>query len=459
MAIQRVDFGRSPRLIWVEEATNEISLQTIVNELRDFEDDPINNTYDQLIAAAGKEALGGGVLVGITATLQNARLAFTPTMTPTSSGTITTLDTTGELLIDSSATFISDGVTIGSQLFNHTDGSTAMVTEVVSETQIECTPLAGGFDNQFQTSDNYDVHPIIQKSISGGNLVAIDDVGAELNPVFPTPFTQVNKTSASSATLQELDAIQFSSFGDVVTVDTGNVTGKAGAGTAFPTGTRQRPVNNMTDALAIAEHEGLNTFYVIGNLVLNDISLNLTDYIFLGHSIVKTSITVDTLAVVNGAEFFNATVTGILDGGSVVRDCHISNLQYFNGSIGNCAIIGTITLAGGADADIFGCRSGIPGNSPAVIVMGGSGQSLGLHNYSGNIQMINQTGTSESTVQIDPGECIIDSTVTGGTITVRGNGTITDNSTGTAVVDSKGLVDPSTALKFTDLLVAKKVNV
>jgi len=69
-----------PRIIEVLAPTTDVTVQEIVNAVRNWEDD--NLSYDPLISAAGKEALGGGVTVGITATLQNARLMFTSRTTP-----------------------------------------------------------------------------------------------------------------------------------------------------------------------------------------------------------------------------------------------------------------------------------------------------------------------------------------------------------------------------------------
>lgn len=43
----------------------------------------------------------------------------------------------------------------------------------------------------------------IQCTALGGNLVALDDVGGDISPVYPTAFTQVVRASSSSATLIE----------------------------------------------------------------------------------------------------------------------------------------------------------------------------------------------------------------------------------------------------------------
>lgn len=78
-----VDWEASPRIITVASPSTEVTIQDLVDTLRTLEagfnamDDPF------IIAAAGKEELGGGVLVGITATLQNALLAFEARPGPT----------------------------------------------------------------------------------------------------------------------------------------------------------------------------------------------------------------------------------------------------------------------------------------------------------------------------------------------------------------------------------------
>ena len=71
-----VDWWASPRIITVAAPRTEITIQDLVDSLRLLEDDLNVIDNDHLIDATGKENLGGGTLVGITATLQNAKLAF-----------------------------------------------------------------------------------------------------------------------------------------------------------------------------------------------------------------------------------------------------------------------------------------------------------------------------------------------------------------------------------------------
>ena len=61
------------------------------------------------------------------------------------------------ILISSGATFQSDGVSAGDRVTNTTDGSTAEVISVNSETQLTTTALIGGTDNTYSSGDSITV--------------------------------------------------------------------------------------------------------------------------------------------------------------------------------------------------------------------------------------------------------------------------------------------------------------
>jgi hypothetical protein len=179
----------------------DISIQDLHDTLRFLEDSPEGEGEDLLIESAGKEPLGGGITVGITATLLNTQLAFEPRHLPVAEGAATSGDPSGQSLIDTGADFIADGVVAGSTVVNYTDGSSSTVFRVVSPTELFLHPLDGGTDNEWDIADVYKVFVVVQCIVSGGNLVALDDLGAPINPIFPTSFTQVNIAASSSATI------------------------------------------------------------------------------------------------------------------------------------------------------------------------------------------------------------------------------------------------------------------
>lgn len=211
----RVDWSVSPRIIQVDAPSVALDLQDLVDTLREIEDGPtgdlINPEIDQqgraiteahLINAAGKEPLGGAVTVAITASLQNAQVAFEGRYTATTSGTHTGSSGSILTLTDGAADFVTDGIKRGDTVVNNTDGSIADVLEVVDLNNLTLRQaLVGGTDNDFDTGDSYDIYPTIQCTISGGNLTAVDDMGGDISAVLPTAFTQVLLAAASSATI------------------------------------------------------------------------------------------------------------------------------------------------------------------------------------------------------------------------------------------------------------------
>ena len=411
------DYQPSPRVVEVAAPSTELTVQDLVDTLRISEEGFSEGlSFDKLIDAAGKEDLGGGVLVGITASLQDAQVSFEARRTPAETGTVTTGSGAGtnglQTFEDAAADFVTAGVARGSLVINFTDNSIADVYEVVNATTLTTRTLVNGSGNTYDVADDYQVFNIIQCNISGGNLVAEDDVGAQLSPVVPTAFTQIVRTASSSATLSESQDIQYSSFNGGVTVNTTSGT----SGTTFPTGTSRQPVDNFTDALAIANDRGFTKFFIEGNVTLT--GLTFDNFVFEGQSTSRTLITIDPSASVIASEFTNCTVTGTLDGNSVIEDGVAQDLNFIDGVVRGSGIVGEITLSGSNTLQLLDCYEG--SQVRPYINFGGSGTGLIVTNYNGAIGLKNKTGADSAFLDMASGDIEIDSDVTSGTITLRG---------------------------------------
>jgi hypothetical protein len=433
----QVFFDLSPRLIVVEEPSTVISLQDLHDTLRDIEDEPDSLQYPTLITSAGKEPLGAGVSVGITSTLQNAQIMFERRTIRLQTGTITTASTPGRavLVIDSAAQFQTNGVTRGDLVLNRVDLSRAEVLTVDSETQLTVLSPSGGTEDDYDIGEAYTVFQIVRCDIEGGNLVAVDENQATIDPFFPSFGTSVVRTSSSSATVQELASLQFATFNGGVTVDTTS----SYSGTIFPTGTLAQPVNNFADALSIATTRGFSQLFVIGDATLTG-ALDFAGVTLIGESQTKTTITVDPSVNVLEAEFTDCTLTGTLDGTATLVDCTIKTLTFLNGFIDHCLLEGPITVVGPQDVHLLACRAS---STPPTIDCGGDGPTIVVRNYSGRLTLSNKTGSADVIVDMVSGEITLDSTVSAGTITVRGIGDVIDNSTGTAIVDADLVASPT----------------
>jgi len=436
----------SPRIIEVADPEKDLSLpvdisvQEIVNLIRDWEDDDTHMCYDPLIDAAGKEQLGGGVLVGITATLQNAQIRFTPRVDELSIGTVTTGDSGGKILHDINAKFETDGVYPGCVVVNNTTTAMETITSVESEIELKHFNLSGGTRNDWQIGDSYSIYPNVQCVISGGNLVAVDEDGNNISPILQSPNVQIISSSSSSATLQELEAIQFASYQNTVWIDVVN----GEEGTAYPVGTRERPSNNIEDALIIAERVGLKSLYMLESVTLGS-GINLTNFHIRGESQVRTVITIESDLICPGVIISNCKVTGTLDGGVHIECCMVGDLNYINGCINSSGLYGNIALDGGLKAVFNNCIT-VDQDNPPIIDMGTTGQSLAMPNYSGivTIKELNDP-SAEIGIGLMGGVVTLDPTIVDAReVIISGVGILYDNSTLSTPPNTDGLVSKQT---------------
>lgn len=448
-----VDFNTSPRIIEVEEPSVEVTMQDLVDTLRIAEEGFTKGlAFPKVTNASGKDDLGGGVSVGITTSLQDAKLSFEARRTPAETGAVTTgsvAPVVGNItFVDTNADFSAANIVRGSLVINFTDLSVADVFSVDSSIQLTTKILVNGITDTYQIGDVYHVFNIIQVNAQGGNLVALDANNQPIDPILPTAFTQVVRTSSSSATLQNQESLNFSSYGGGVTIDTTNGT----PGVLFPIGTLETPVDNLSDALLIAGANGLATLFVLGSLSLN--SGDFTGFTFRGIQGIPT-ITIDAGANVTNAIFDTALISGTLDPGVRLTSCEIvGNILNFNGTMHNTLIRDTITLNTNDQTRILDCWSDIPGLDTPAIDMGGDGPAMVVRNYSGGLRLSNKTGTDSVSIDLVSGQVILDATVTNGTIVIRGVGGITDNSVGATVISSALLNDTNVASAVWDDLLS-----
>ena len=126
----------SPRIITIPEADGEsITIQSLVNQIRNWEDSQANLAYPSLLSASGKEDLGGGTLVGITASLENTKLKFEARGVPTTcyvgGGNLVAVDENGNSMFP-----ISPSTNVTVQL-TQSSSATMIQSDTIDEIQIQ----------------------------------------------------------------------------------------------------------------------------------------------------------------------------------------------------------------------------------------------------------------------------------------------------------------------------------
>lgn len=255
---------------------------------------------------------------------------------------------------------------------------------------------------------------------------AVNLVGGNSNIADRVNINNVGVRSANSAGLPDLDVLQRAAFGDVVTINSGSVY----SGTTYPVGTQGYPVNNVPDAVAIAQTNNITTLKFASSYTLST-GDDVSNYKLLGVNANLTQLTINSAAVTNSCTIIDCFVTGNLDGGTLLERCVLQDLNYVNGFVYNCMLNpGTITLGGTTTAFFLGCYSGVPGVNTPVIDMNGTTNDqntpLAFRDYSGGIKLIQKTGLGSVSMDFSSGQCVIDSTCVEGQIVVRGNAKCVD---------------------------------
>ena len=261
-----------------------------------------------------------------------------------------------------------------------------------------------------------------------GSPYAVNLIGSNNNILDVVNLGTVAIRSNNSAGLVQTKEIQFGAFSGGITVDVINGV----SGSTYPAGTEQTPVNNLTDAIVIADYYGFKTIFVKGNLTIT--SGDFSDgFKFKGFSTATTSIILEDLANINNCEFIDAYVSGIVDNNNILCECVTGDIVSFDGFLDRCAISGTITLGGSQATTLVDCyTSGLTETPPEINV--GFGSVLSLSRYAGEIILSNKTGNEHIEIDLTSGKITLDSTVTNGTIQVRGVGRMEDNSATSATV-------------------------
>lgn len=236
---------------------------------------------------------------------------------------------------------------------------------------------------------------------------------------------RIENDVSSIVSLENASFLEASTFYGRVTVDQNSPY----SGVSYPVGTHTQPVNNIPDALAIAENRGLNTLHFESSMTIGA-SATIANYIIEGTSPVTVTLTVDAAADVQSCEFRNIAVTGVLDGGNIIRQALVTNVTNFTGFLFQSGLQGTIGLGAG-QASIFDCYSNVPGGGPGQFVhldFDDNDVNVAMRNYSGGINIVNCTGTSGSSYDMASGRIIFDPSTTSGEHTVRGIGDVINSS-------------------------------
>ena len=240
------------------------------------------------------------------------------------------------------------------------------------------------------------------------------------------PFIKLNWGSVSltnsDIAISDQEAIQYASFGWAVNVDVNSWR----SWTSYPTGNAEFPVDNMQDAILIAEERWFHKIKIYSNMIL-DTWDNVEEYVLEWLSHVNTELTINPWANCLRTTFQNFRLTWTLDGDSDIYNCTVGNISYFNWHIHDSYLFWNLILEWTEDAKIDNCKilkiTDIP-----ILIFWTSGQNLTMSNYSWRVIIDDIQWASEVAIWLDSWDVIINNTCTAWFIAVSWNWEMDDKS-------------------------------
>jgi hypothetical protein len=141
-----------------------------------------------------------------------------------------------------------------------------------------------------------------------------------------------------------------------------------------------------------------------------------------------------------------ATVSGLSAAATAeffMTECLVNAVSVYGGTFRDCKIAGDVTFLAGGATDTWhfiNCTSGVAGSGTPVFDLGAgvteNAAALNFRNYSGGIE-IKQMGVGNASDNMSVegnGQLIVNANCTGGSISLRGNWKVTDNSGGAVTI-------------------------
>jgi len=318
--------------------------------------------------------------------------------------------------------------------------------------------------------------------INGWKLIA-EDVSVEIGTNLYTENEPIVEITNSAVSIRNSDAATIDTSLDESLDYSGtvNINTRIGvSSTLYPAGTIAQPVNNLQDAITIADFYGISNFSVRGDIVIDQPVENFNFYgSEFAPGLVFTGLTVSE------CRFFDFNILGTMSipqsTNVYLERCGVSDLYGFNGVIYQSTMLGgTLTLSPNHQPKILLISETVATNlnSPDHIIeipggtySTGTGSAfytsnINVRHYAGEIGLSGSFGTgSRAEFDMNPGKVNLLSGITGGEIVIRGIGTfdnhVTEEIRDNIIVDTSGfyydIEDTSQKLAYNEAVIYDSV--
>jgi hypothetical protein len=274
---------------------------------------------------------------------------------------------------------------------------------------------------------------------------AVNLIGANSNVGDKVNVNQVSVRGNNSAGLITSSEIQHAIFNDVVTLDIDN----GYSGTVYPIGTPIKPVNNIEDAIIIANYRGFKVINLLSELTVTT-GQNINTFTLRSDSWIN--VTVEPGAVLDNTNFEKISLYGEMSGlWNVLIDCWVYDITNFCGWMRGGSFV-NIALApynvDSAGQSFFDSILPMYPNEPSVLTFN-TDTFVSFTNANDVYQMNEMTDGCILSFGLGSGKIIIDDTCIGGDIFISGIGELVNNSN--LVIEESLLINTAHIVEAIDM--------
>lgn len=306
--------------------------------------------------------------------------------------------------------------------------------------------IINGYSIKFEdTGSDYSV------TLIGSNNNLFDVENGILNP---TPGVTVISTNAAGLISEEEDSLIY---GGRIYVNSTGV-----SGTDFGIGTRINPVNNISDAVSLANQYNFNKIHFISDFTFTS-SDSISGFQIIGEGESKNILTFNSGSSVSNCEILHCKVTGDIDGCISFFNCLIDNVTLNNSNsivIKNCYFKSTQTIDSTFSSNISIIDSWTTEiNSICLFNLNSSSANLIFRDLKGqfNISGVTDSNCLVEVNKVDGSSVTILSSCTGGQINLTGLIGLIDQSSGSSVLTT-GIIYPGLTPNQEETLESAETN-
>lgn len=204
-------------------------------------------------------------------------------------------------------------------------------------------------------------------------------------------------------------------------------------GTAYPAGTLAQPVNNISDALTIANQLGIGEIHVYGQV---DFDVDVNGLTIIGGNF-NSVVNLQNVNV-QGTTFERCVLQGSYEGEIRAYNCEIKNaLSGCQGKFIECGIADSLYFSSGITSSFNECYTN---DADSVNIHMNYDSIVRIRGYTGGLNIYDSLSGSSLRVAFNVGQANIYTGNTGGDITLQGIASFDNQSSGTTVNTTSLLV-------------------